>query len=188
MIFHPRDYFRQFMTEETSWNIAYAGYFLVSFSKIVGRLADADVPPTPPVIVLRAALGSILGAFGGMLFFGLFWFYLGTKIAGGSAPASLTVRAVGHAFFWPSLVGLLAVPIEIYLSTLDPLSEQYNLWLIVLMAISLPCFVWMFVLLGIGVAQLNGFNLWQSLLAILWLPFALFGLVATLFLIFPPRA
>ena len=114
--------------------------------------------------------------------FGVLWLWVGSKLVRGKASLSITTKACGYAFLYPSIVGLLTVPPMLWLSG-GPVEST---WLPVLgaVALQLGAGLWALGIALVAVKRLNGFGWGKTLVVATWLP-GLFFVVIFLFLALP---
>lgn len=104
------------------------------------------------------------------------WFWVGARVFGGGASFDMTLRGVGYALFWPSLVALLASPM--FWSAANDENVVNTLLLLGLLGAAT---VWAMGLAAIAVHHIHGLTWPRTLAVLLWYPLVYGGLiVATL--------
>lgn len=173
----PGDYFDSFMDSQPSWLIAYAAFYMASFVKTIGNLVFSEIPPSTGVILGRSFVGALGAGLISMFLMGLLWAWVGSRIVGGKASIAITTKACGYAFLYPSIFGLLTVPLMLWI----PGQEMESNWPVVIGILSVQISVgfWSLYLAFLGVKRLNHFNWIKTLIVVIWFP-VLLSMVAIL--------
>lgn len=171
----PGTYFDTFDDSAPSWRVAYLGFYLMTFVESVGNRAFGDVALPVGTILGQSLPGSLGAAIQNAIIYGILWLWVGSRLVRGSASLATTAKACGYAFLWPSLLGLLTVPLILWLS--DPRAESSALVLLFAAALQLVAGLWALGVALLAVKHINGFRWGKTIIVAIWLPGPLVALV-----------
>jgi hypothetical protein len=175
IIWSPREYFREFRRRAPRWPVALLAFASISFVERVGELAfEADIPWDR--VLSQAGLAIAIGVPFNLLLFGVLWFFVGSRLFGGSGSLGDTILAVGYAFLWPGLLAVAHVLAQFTALHGSALSREGFLTSV---AIRLGLGLWALALATVAARQLHRLSWPRTLGVVLWLPLLLAIVVGT---------
>jgi hypothetical protein len=157
----PSQYFSQINKSNISWFHALLGYYVVAYSEGVANLLSMGWDTLTAIFM--PCIGALVGGVFGIILYGFLWFYVGSKIVGGSASLVEVVGVIGLALFWPGLISLGIVPLLLILPS------QSLLAAVLVLVCQLALGAWSLFLSGIAIRHMAGLTLGRAVFVTFWL-------------------